>query len=221
MVFPQRLPLKHIRTFIVVSCLGFSEHRGGGGGGGFVESFILHTGATNRYSRSNTQHHGSRSVGLSVTAAQLKMPETIVDLGCDPQLWQRFPPGAKKDINRFLRTGKHELAQNRVQSIQEILTYVLPSPETKTKQQNSITEDDEDDDAMMTTTTFDLDAWEKGVAAWEFFRKAERDHVLAQKKEAQLQKTLAIAAEMKAEKAAKEKQQQNIDDASDDGNTFQ
>ena len=69
------------------------------------------------------------------------------------------------------------------------------------------------------TTTFDLDAWEKGVAAWEFFRKAERDHVIAQKKEAQMKKTLAIAAEMKAEKAAKLKAEQET--ATDDGNTFQ
>merc|ERR1711865_903615 len=160
---------------------------------------------------------GGRSVGLSVTSAQLQMPDTMVDLGCDPAVWHRFPPGAKKDINRFLRTGKQELAQNRVASIQEILTYVLPSPEKKTKQQNTITEDDA---TTTTTMTFDLDAWEKGVAAWEFFRKAERDHVLAQKKEAQLQKTLAIAAEMKAEKAAKQLNAEQVT-ATDDGNTFQ
>ena len=202
MVFPQRLHLKLIRTFVVVSCLGFSEHRGGG-----VDSFLLNTGS---------KEHGS--VGLFVTAAQLQMPDTIGDLGCDPAVWPQFPPGAKKDINRFLRTGKQELAQQRVASIQEILTYVLPSPETKTKQQNLSTEDN---DAMTTTTTptFDLDAWEKGVAAWEFFRKAERDHVLAQKKEAQRQKTLAIAAEMKAEKAAKLNAEHET--ATEDGNTFQ
>ena len=207
MVFPQRLHLKLIRTFVVVSCLGFSEHRGGG-----VDSFLLNTGS---------KEHGS--VGLFVTAAQLQMPDTIGDLGCDPAVWPQFPPGAKKDINRFLRTGKQELAQQRVASIQEILTYVLPSPATTTKQQNTITEDDDDkDDAMTTTTTptFDLDAWEKGVAAWEFFRKAERDHVLAQKKEAQRQKTLAIAAEMKAEKAAKLNAEQE-NNATEDGNTFQ
>ena len=205
MIFPQRLPLKLIRTFVVVSCLGFSEHRGDGG----VDSFMLTTG-------SKEHRGGGRSVRLSVTSAQLQMPDTFVDLGCDPEVWPRFPPGAKKDINRFLRTGKQELAQNRVASIQEILTYVLPSPETKTKQQNTITDDD--DATTVTTTTFDLDAWEKGVAAWEFFRKAERDHVLAQKKEAQMKKTLAIAAEMKAEKAAKLKAEQ---ENADDGNTFQ
>jgi len=185
------------------------------GGGGFVDSFMLTTG-------SKEHRGGGRSVGLSVTSAQLQMPDTIIDLGCDPAVWQRFPPGAKKDINRFLRTGKQELAQNRVASIQEILTYVLPSPETKTKQQNTITDDDDKDNAMTTTTTttFDLDAWEKGVAAWEFFRKAERDHVLAQKKEAQMKKTLAIAAEMKAEKAAKQRKAEQ-ETATDDGNTFQ
>ena len=65
---------------------------------------------------------------------------------CDEKLWSVMPPGARRDLTRFARDGKDDLARRRIATIREIaeLAYDL------------------DADAV-----WDRKAWEQAVTAWE------------------------------------------------------
>eukprot|EP00554_Chaetoceros_debilis_P006230 CAMPEP_0194075290 /NCGR_PEP_ID=MMETSP0149-20130528/2328_1 /TAXON_ID=122233 /ORGANISM="Chaetoceros debilis, Strain MM31A-1" /LENGTH=112 /DNA_ID=CAMNT_0038755727 /DNA_START=107 /DNA_END=445 /DNA_ORIENTATION=- len=50
-------------------------------------------------------------------------PQELTGWGLDDELWNTLPNGAVRDLRRFVRTGKDELAQNRIETLIEINEY--------------------------------------------------------------------------------------------------
>ena len=50
-------------------------------------------------------------------------PQELTGWGLDDELWNTLPNGAVRDLKRFVRTGKDELAQNRIETLIEINEY--------------------------------------------------------------------------------------------------
>ena len=61
------------------------------------------------------------------TAGVAPMPEQMVALGCDAELWGRMPAGAHRDLTRFARDGIEHLAINRIAAWSECPPGQRPS----------------------------------------------------------------------------------------------
>eukprot|EP00548_Thalassiothrix_antarctica_P007863 CAMPEP_0194136884 /NCGR_PEP_ID=MMETSP0152-20130528/6833_1 /TAXON_ID=1049557 /ORGANISM="Thalassiothrix antarctica, Strain L6-D1" /LENGTH=143 /DNA_ID=CAMNT_0038833687 /DNA_START=236 /DNA_END=667 /DNA_ORIENTATION=- len=113
------------------------------------------------------------------------MPEQLSDWGCDKALWDAVPHGAKRDLRRYLRTGKEDLARNRMATMREIGTFVKAEP----------------------GAIWEGKTWHKGVMEWEADNlaaiEAENARIKAEKKAGRAAKAKA-QKEAKAQKLAEE-----------------
>lgn len=50
-------------------------------------------------------------------------PHELTSWGLDDELWDSLPTGAIRDLKRFIRTGKNELAKCRIETVTEISQY--------------------------------------------------------------------------------------------------
>jgi len=55
-----------------------------------------------------------------MTAAQCDIPEQISEWGCDVKLWDVMPRGGRRDLERYARDGKEELARSRIVTLREV-----------------------------------------------------------------------------------------------------
>ena len=142
-----------------------------------AHSFITRSGSNNVRA---TNDRGTL-LALAAAAEAMEMPEALPDMGCDIELWNKMPPGAQRDLGRFCRTGKDDLARNRVETMKDILPFVK-TPE----------------DGL-----WEMKAWEKGVSAWEANEEAEREAAIAKAKAERRERAKAAATAREAESKAK------------------
>lgn len=142
-----------------------------------AHSFITRSGSNNV----RTTNDRGTLLALAAAAEATAMPQALTEMGYDLELWNKMPPGAQRDLGRFCRTGKDDLARNRVETMKDILPFVK-TPE----------------DGL-----WEVKAWEKGVSAWEANEEAERDAVIAKAKAERRERAKAAAAAREAESKAK------------------
>ena len=118
-------------------------------------------------------HHVRTRGAYMMTVAE--MPEQLADWGCDAKLWEGMPPGARRDLGRFVRDGKEDVARKRITTMREIAEFTAAcEPGTTDEEARGL--------------------WEAAEAAKEVARvKAEK-----------AAKTAAAKAKREAEKAAEE-----------------
>ena len=115
------------------------------------------------------------------------MPEELADwAGCDDTTWEEFPPGGRKDLLRFVKHGKQELATNRIATLKEILQFV------------------HDKGTGGPGDPWEVDNWETGMSAWEANNVLLKEQEKQRIKKERAEKRRIAAAKKAAEKAAKE-----------------
>ena len=114
-----------------------------------------------------------RARGASMVVVD--MPEQLSDWECDATLWNRLPPGARRDLTRFALSGKEELARRRITTMREIA---------------GIAQELEPSD------TWEKDSWYKAVTTWE-------ENEAAKEAAAKAAAKAAKQAKAKAEREAK------------------
>ena len=102
------------------------------------------------------------------------MPDQMAKWGCDATFWERIPKGARKDIRRYARDGKEDLARARIATMREIAAFA---------------------DTLEPTAT-----WSQAVSAWEEAEEAR----LAEEAKAAKAARMAKAKEGRERKAAEE-----------------
>ena len=103
-------------------------------------------------------------------------PQELTGWGLDDELWNTLPTGAIRDLKRFVRTGKDELAQNRIETLIEINEY----------RRGSMT---------------DERTWFEASKAWEFANKVK---ALDAKEKAKAEKRAEVKAKREAAEAEAE-----------------
>ena len=108
------------------------------------------------------------------------MPDQVAKWGCDATFWERIPKGARKDIRRYARDGKEDLARARIATMREIAAFA---------------------DTLEPTAT-----WSQAVSAWEEAEEARLAEEAKAAKAAQASRRMErkAAEEAAAKKAAEE-----------------
>ena len=119
------------------------------------------------------------------------MPQELVEWSdCDETLWNEFPPGAKKDLLRFVASDLQDLATARVESMRSYLEFVH----------------EKGDGAP--GDPFVYENWAKGVLAWEEnnikLMLEAKQRAKEEKKEKRKLEALKKAAELEAANEAAE-----------------
>merc|ERR1719506_1174536 len=140
-----------------------------------AEKADLETAKTGQQGRGKGTADKAAAEAKAAAVADKSAPEGLAAWGCDDMLWAQMPLGAKRELTRFARDGKEELARNRLQTMREVVGFV-----------------DAADDAP-----WEKGPWDTAVIAWEADQARQEAEAKAAAKAAK-----AAAAKAKREAAA-------------------